>query len=282
MVATTIFESAWVRVDDYRCQSGVGAPPVVEQHGGYSLSYVRRGSFGYNSLGRSYELTTGSILVGHPGDDYACTHDHSCGDECLSFYLSPELVETLAAPKTAWRVGALPPLARLVTLAELGQAAARGHSTVGLDEIGTLIAARFAGTVADAPARPVTASLHDRRRAVEASLWIDENAGRRVGLDETAAQVGLSPFHFLKLFANVLGVTPHQYLLRCRLRRAARLLVEDDRSITDVALDVGFDDLSNFVRTFGRAAGMSPRSFRRLARTDRKILQEALASPALA
>ena len=58
----------------------------------------------------------------------------------------------------------------------------------------------------------------------------------------------------------MLGVTPHQYLVRSRLRHAARLLADDERPITDVAFDVGFGDLSNFVRTFHRAAGVSPRA----------------------
>jgi AraC-like DNA-binding protein len=74
----------------------------------------------------------------------------------------------------------------------------------------------------------------------------------------------------------VLGVTPHQYLVRARLRRAARLLAEDDRDVTEVAYDVGFNDLSNFVRTFHRAAGVSPLKFRQASRGMRKIFQERL------
>ncbi len=84
----------------------------------------------------------------------------------------------------------------------------------------------------------------------------------------------------MRLFARVLGVTPHQYLLRSRLRRAARLLADDTRSITDVAFDVGFGDLSNFVRSFHRAAGVSPRAFRKAAKGDRKIFQERIAGSA--
>jgi len=78
----------------------------------------------------------------------------------------------------------------------------------------------------------------------------------------------------------VLGVTPHQYLIRSRLRRAARLLADDTMPVTEIALDVGFGDLSNFVRTFHRAAAMSPRSFRQAARGNRKIFQELLATAA--
>jgi AraC-like DNA-binding protein len=75
----------------------------------------------------------------------------------------------------------------------------------------------------------------------------------------------------------VLGITPHQSLVRSRLRHAARLLSDDDRPITDVAYDVGFGDLSNFVRTFHRAAGVSPLKFRQASRGKRKIFQERLA-----
>jgi AraC-like DNA-binding protein len=64
--------------------------------------------------------------------------------------------------------------------------------------------------------------------------------------------------------------------VRSRLRHAARLLVDDERPVTDVAYDVGFGDFSNFVRTFHRAAGVSPRRFREVSRGVRKIFQERM------
>ena len=109
------------------------------------------------------------------------------------------------------------------------------------------------------------------------ALWIDAHSHRPIDLEDAAAQAGISPFHFLRLFSDVLGVTPHQYLLRSRLRHAARRLADDDSPITDIAYDVGFSDLSNFVRTFRRAAGASPLKFRQASRGDRKIFQERLA-----
>jgi AraC-like DNA-binding protein len=87
---------------------------------------------------------------------------------------------------------------------------------------------------------------------------------------------GISSYHFLRLFSRVLDVSPHQYLVRSRLRRAASLLIDESLTITDVALESGFNDISNFVRTFHRAAGMSPGAFRRAARDGRKILQDRL------
>jgi AraC family transcriptional regulator len=175
----------------------------------------------------------------------------------------------------------VPPLAELMVLGGLAEAAAEGRSDIGLDELGLLLAARFAEVVSGRKRQAPSLRAVDRRRAVMAALWIDAHAHDAIGLEAAAAEAGLSPFHFLRLFAKVLGVTPHQYLVRSRLRRAARLLAEDRRPVTDIAYEVGFADLSNFVRSFRRAAGVSPRSFRRAARGDRKILQDRLAALSL-
>ncbi|HSQ01386.1 MAG TPA: AraC family transcriptional regulator [Candidatus Dormibacteraeota bacterium] len=282
MPATTVLRRGAIAVMDYRCGVVPGDAPFVERHGGYSLSYVRRGSFGYRTRGATYELVAGSILVGYPGDDYVCTHDHAYGDECLSFALAPALVEAIGDRRDAWRAGALPPLPALVVLGELAQAAAEGRSDLGPDEVGMALAARFVALVGSHPATPRPASARDRRRAVEAALWLEARAHEPLVLDDAAAEAGLSPFHFLRLFSAALGVTPHQYLVRARLRHAARLLADDDRPITDVAFDVGFGDLSNFVRTFHRAAGVSPRRFRQAARGERAIFRQRLGASAIA
>lgn len=277
MVATTILRHRSLSVIDYRCSFGPADEPFVELHDGFSLSYVRKGSFGYRVRGKSFELVAGSIMVGYPGDEYMCRHDHAYGDECLSFHLAPALVETFGNRSDIWRTGCVPPLPELMVLGELAQAAAEGRSDVGLDEVGILFAARFAEVVSGRQRKPPETRARDRRRAVESALWLDAHSHEPVALENAAREVGLSPFHFLRLFAAVLGVTPHQYVVRSRLRRAACLLAADARSITDVAYDVGFGDLSNFVRTFHRAAGISPRSFRQAAKGNRKILQDRLA-----
>jgi AraC family transcriptional regulator len=280
MTATTVFESASLAVTDYRCSAGPQDRPYPELHGAYSVSYVRRGSFGLHSRGAHFELVAGSVMIGRPGDEYLCTHDHHvCGDECLSFRLAAELVDSLGGTRPWGSIG-LPPLPQLVVLGELAQAAAAGGSDIGVDEAGLLFAARFVELVGGQRRKPPEVAPRDRRRAVEAALWLDEHSPDELSLERVSREAGLSPFHFLRLFAKVLGVTPHQYLLRARLRHAARLLVDEERAITDVALDVGFADLSNFVRSFHRAAGVSPRGFRRAAQGDRKILQEKLAARA--
>jgi AraC-like DNA-binding protein len=274
MTATNLLQRQSISVSDFRCSAGPDDKPFTERHDCHSVSYVRKGSFGCHSNGRFFELVAGSVLIGHPGDEYVCTHDHVCGDECLSFFLTPELVEAIGDRTEIWRIGAAPPLPELMVLGEFAQAAADGRSDIGLDEVGRLFASRFVEVVSGRPPQPAAAKARDRRRAVETALWIDAHSHQAIDLEHAAGQADISPFHFLRLFSSVLGVTPHQYLVRSRLRHAARLLADDDRPITDVAYDVGFGDLSNFVRTFHRAAGVSPRRFREASRGKRKIFQE--------
>jgi len=95
MPAGTLLENDSLAAVDYRCQAGPGDRPFPERHARFSLSYVISGSFGLRTRGRSYELVAGSILLGYPGDEYLCTHDHPCGDECLSFQLTPAVADAI-------------------------------------------------------------------------------------------------------------------------------------------------------------------------------------------
>ena len=202
-------------------------------------------------------------------------HRRDGGDECLAFFFAPQLVDELAARQRRWQSGALPPLAELMVLGELAHAAATGQRDTGLDEIGLKLAERFVA-LREPPAMATTQRAADRKRAIESALWIEAHSADPIDLNALAQRAGLSSYHYLRVFAAALGVTPHQFVVRSRLRHAARLLADEERSVTDIALDVGFADLSNFVRSFRRAAGVSPRGFRQLARGDRKILQERL------
>jgi len=279
MPDTTTLSGGALSIIDYRCSAGPTDRPFVEYHERYSLSYVRRGSFGYHTRGEVHELVAGSVVVGHAGDEFVCTHDHvHGGDECLSIQLEPAALDALGAAPGVFRAVALPPLAELMVLGELAQAAAEGRNDLGVEELGWCFAERCVEVMTGRQHRAAAPSATAQGRIVETALWIDAHAHEAVSLERAAQQAGMSAFHFSRCFARVLGVTPHQYLVRCRLRRAARLLGESPRSVTDIALEVGFGDLSNFVRTFRRAAGVSPGSFRHAARRERSHRPSDLAS----
>src|SRR6516225_6811868 len=135
MPVDTVLKSGALRVIDYRCSAGPHDRPFIEQHRSFSISYVRRGSFGCVTRGRSFELVAGSFLLGRPGDEYLCTHEHHPhGDECLSFNFDAAVLDALGLPADSWHSGALPPLAELDVLAERAQAAAEAGCDLDLTE----------------------------------------------------------------------------------------------------------------------------------------------------
>jgi AraC-like DNA-binding protein len=267
-----VLREAAPRVLDYHCSAGPADTPFVEVHASFSLSYVRRGSFGCTTRGRSYELIPGAFLLGRPGDEFLCTHEHhGAGDECLSLQFAPAQLDELGLAPGAWASGALPPLPQLALLGERAQAAAECGAHLALGEAAALLAARVLARLTGTELPRLKVNARDRRRAVRGALYLEAHAHEELDLARVARASGISAFHFLRLFARVTGVTPHQYLLRTRLRRAARLLAADARPIAAIAYDVGFADLSNFVRTFGRAAGLSPRQFGARARQSARF-----------
>src|ERR1700694_3974327 len=193
MTRTALLQGASISVSEFRCSAAPGDKPFVEQWASHSISYVRKGSFGCHSRGRFFELVAGSILVGHPGDEFMCTHDHVCGDECLSFFVNPELVEMIGDRTDVWQIGAVPPLPELMVLGELAQASADGRSDIGLDEIGQAFVSRFVKIVAGRPPKSVAAPARDRLRAVETALWIDAHSHQQIDVEQAAGQAGISP-----------------------------------------------------------------------------------------
>lgn len=275
MHTTILHESAALSVIEYRCTAAASDPSFSEMHERSSVSYVCAGSFGCQVGRTRHELVPGAVLTGRAGEEYTCTHEHRHGgDTCVSIQFADAHSELARVPAS----GSLPPLAPLMVLGELMQAAASGASDLGVDEAAWLFAARYRALCGTTQPRAARVTGSDRRRALDAAQWIEANAREQLALSELAARAQLTPFHFLRLFSRVLGVSPHQYLVRTRLRMAARSLAEPGASVTDTAYAVGFQDLSNFIRTFTRAAGVSPRAFRRAARGERELLAARLAT----
>jgi AraC-like DNA-binding protein len=92
---------------------------------------------------------------------------------------------------------------------------------------------------------------------------IERQPGAALTIEILAREARLSPYHFLRTFERLTGVTPHQFVLRTRLREAALRLAESPSRVLDIALDCGFGDVSNFNRAFRTEFGVSPRAYRR-------------------
>jgi AraC-like DNA-binding protein len=82
-----------------------------------------------------------------------------------------------------------------------------------------------------------------------------------------AREVGMSPYHFIRLFKAVFGETPKQCQLQARLERAKYLLMLTDSSVTDVCMEAGFSSLGTFTYVFTQRVGMPPTVYRKKARS---------------
>lgn len=97
-------------------------------------------------------------------------------------------------------------------------------------------------------------------RAVE--TYIEAHLHQPASLADLAATAGLSPFHFLRSFKQSQGMTPCQYLLDRRIERAKVLLRDNELSIGEIGLSVGFEHSSHFTRAFRRVVGVAPSAYR--------------------
>jgi AraC family transcriptional regulator len=257
------------RVSDVICTSGPRDPSYVEQHGAYSIALVTDGNFQYRTAQGSALMTPGSLLLGNEGACFECGHQHSRGDRCLAFHFSPEVFESVVADvpgakRLALAAPRLPPVPSI--LAVLAAAQALRDERGGPEEFREL-ALRVAAAVCaalneDSPVSRRSPTSRDERRVTAALRRIEARHGARLSVDELAAEGAVSPFHFLRIFEQVVGVTPGQYMLRTRLHRAAVRLRRSNDTIAAVALDCGFDDLSTFNRQFRRATGLTPGAYR--------------------
>ncbi len=92
--------------------------------------------------------------------------------------------------------------------------------------------------------------------------YVVANLGQSLNLDEVSRQAGFSPFHFHRVFKELVGETLNQFIKRKRLERALyQMSHAPQRSLTDVALDCGFASSSDFSRSFKQLFGMAPRAF---------------------
>jgi AraC family transcriptional regulator len=252
------------RLSDVHCNAERADRPFAERHDGWTVALVRRGAFNYRAAdtSRTHALRPGWLILGRSGMTYECSHDHDGGDDCLALQIAPDVIDEVASLTAGCRGAIFPmpvlgPVTRLAALMERLSAGTGDFDEEVYDLTSALLAHAHA-----ALSVPVPAHGTHRARIDAALVQIERGCHSPLALADLATAAGLSPFHFLRVFRRVTGTTPHQYVVGARLRRAARLLVDTSHPVTEIAYEVGFEDLSNFVRTFHRVVGCSPSAFR--------------------
>jgi len=101
-----------------------------------------------------------------------------------------------------------------------------------------------------------------QRQLLQVLDYIDAHLGGEIALADLAELVGMSQFHFGRLFKQSLDLSPYQYLLQQRVERAKQLLKQTDKPVVAIALECGFNSHSHLGRKFRQLTGMTPRAYR--------------------
>ncbi len=261
------------RLSEFVCRAGPGDRPFEERHDTVAIAAVLDGSFHYAADSGKALLHPGALMLGNPGSCYQCGHDHSTGDRCAALHLAPELFAEIAASSggnarfrfASAMLPALPDVTRpLIEVLAAREDTQREAAVIALTE-------KVVSTLSGKAPSVAAPNARDHRRIDRVLRHIEAHAGEALDLDALAGIACMSKYHFLRCFRRIAGVTPYDFLLRLRLRRAALKLSETPAPVSDIAYDSGFGDLSTFNHRFRGTFGDSPSRFRARFRTpDRR------------
>lgn len=212
--------------------------------------------------------------------------------ECLMIFLPDKLLE--ASALADYDID--PSLTKLVyaggfadtTLAQIGMALRRmiGRDAQPMDRVfadglRTALAAHLIGNYTVDRWRPsARAPSLDSRRLQRVLDFMEASLADDISLDDLAREACLSPYHFSRLFHEATGLPPHRYLVERRIQAARRMLLSEQASMTEVALDTGFGSQASFTRAFRKVTGTTPGQYREQCRADRASAQLRFATPA--
>jgi len=258
----TVFESASVTIErvDHppHCAH---CDPDSELTRDVAVTFVERGGFALQESGNSWTFLEGDVLVSTPGILRCYSHFDECpNDICLSLTFAPETVEDAlghyrrSSPPPRIRRGPATDFAHFLT-----RSAVASLDHLWIEELAFHAMLALASDSWERPVQPGVNAAHARRirNAIE---LMRERVTQRCSLTSISREVGMSPFHFARTFSGLVGLSPHQYLMRLRLRRSAMML-RAGASVTTAAFSSGFQNLGHFSRSFQRRYGVNPSNY---------------------
>ncbi len=234
-------------------------------HEGYALGVIEEGALAFRYRGQELVAAPGEINLVVPGEAHDGHAAAEAGWAYRMFYLEPGLLARAAAEMGRpglphFRAGVLrdPDLAaRILALHRLLERGAdRLTAQTGL--LGLL--ARWIGRHAEAPGLPPRCG-REPRAVARALEFLAAHADQDPSLEDLARASGLSAFHFLRVFRQATGLTPHAFVVQRRVRRAQELL-RRGLAPARAAAESGFADQSHLTRQFKRLTGLTPAAYR--------------------
>lgn len=235
---------------------------VDQRYAFHSIGAVVDGVFDYGARAGRVTASKGAIIFGSEAADFTFWKYGSQRVHRSVIAVDPQLVAEVAVDcgvqDNRFPTEVLP--ANRATLPLYGLI--RRIAASQADQTEAVIRVLGAAFGADAVAHRGDASDVERRRVLEVARDLEQRYAEPLTLDDMAKNANLSRYHFIRVFQALTGETPRQRLIGIRLRAAADLLIATRMPITQVALQVGFNDISHFNSTFRQTFRMSPRAYR--------------------
>ncbi|MBX6368632.1 MAG: helix-turn-helix transcriptional regulator, partial [Rhodospirillales bacterium] len=231
------------------------------------IAAVTAGTFQYRSSRGAAVFVPGALLLGEYGTCFECGHEHAAGDRCLAFHYAPEHFEAVVASvpgvrRMSFLSPCLPPMPQFARLFAESEAARDAGDAAAFEELAFRLAGAVVATQSGASRPSRAPNAEDVRRVTASVRRIEASVEQGSTLTALAREVAMSPYHFLRVFRSVVGMTPYQFVLHTRLHRAAVQLRCSDEPVSAIAFDVGFNDLSTFNRRFRSVMGATPSAYR--------------------
>jgi AraC family transcriptional regulator len=131
-----------------------------------------------------------------------------------------------------------------------------------VESVAIVIGQHLLCTYTDTPAPSASLGGLPRYKIRRAVDYIRAHFQEDIGFKDIADQLNMSPYHFARMFKHSTQESPHQFIMRCRIESAKKMLIESDKSIAEIAFEVGYKSQSYFTTRFALLVGMTPAAFR--------------------
>jgi len=225
----------------------------------FMASFVEDGTFDLEIGEGRWRVTPGDVMLSHPGMRFrADFQGKGFNDTCLSLTYVAANDEGFDRART-WAKAGRPVLAASNRLRYLRWGLRRAVET------NAPMFAEYCATEIfhEAPRNEPQRLFSERKfswyaeRVNHAREQLDVEFAEAWSVSDLARSVGMSMFHFTRVFTALTGLPPHRYLLKARLN-AARSMLREGRSVTETCFACGFGNLSHFTRSFERRYGCTP------------------------
>jgi AraC-like DNA-binding protein len=187
-------------------------------------------------------------------------------DVVQSKYIDPLLEQKIfipshIRPNTAWEKRILSEIVSIVDLFEYKPIA---YELIVKAKLYILFAEFFENMQDTLQEQPITANIHKAERLKKVLQYMDESFAIRIQVKDAASLIGMSDGHFCRFFKSMVRKTPMEYINTVRINQAAKLLSHTDKKVIDIAMEVGFENPSYFIKLFKLHKNCTPSDFRKL------------------